>query len=112
MPLEKRSSTDSLQEILNKLILGDVFVYVEEEDSIVSFKLSNVETRGLEKAENETVILGPQIAFTESLTTNLNVLRQSIQSTDVVFEKIMVGEHIPRSEERRVGKECRSRWSQ
>jgi len=96
IPLEERSSTNSLQEILNKLILGDVFVYVEGEDSIVSFKLSNVETRGLEKAENETVILGPQIAFTESLTTNLNVLRQSIQSTDVVFEKIMVGEHIPR----------------
>lgn len=96
IPLGEAAVTDSLQEILNKMIIGEVFVYVEQEEEIVSYKLEKIEQRDLATAEIESVILGPQIAFTESLTTNMNVLRQSIKSTNLVFEKIMVGELIPR----------------
>src|SRR5699024_6993171 len=96
IPLGEGSVTHSFQEILNKMILGEVFIYIESEKAIVSYNIPKADERSLDKAEIESVILGPQIAFTESLATNMNVLRQSIQSTDLVFEKIMVGKRIPR----------------
>jgi len=96
IPIGKGSITNSLQEVLNKLILGEVFIYIESETSIISYDLKKVDERSIEKAEIESVILGPQIAFTESLATNLNLLRQSIQSTELVFETIYVGKKIPR----------------
>lgn len=96
IPLGSSSLTHSFQEIMNKLILGEVFIYIEQEKSIVSYNLQKLETRDLDKAENESVILGPNVAFTESLTTNLNVLRQSIKTTDLILEKITVGKNIPR----------------
>jgi len=96
IPLGKGSATNSLQEILNKLILGEVFVYIESEPSIISYDIQKLDNRSLEKAEIESVILGPQISFTESLNINLNLLRQTTRSTDLVFETIIVGKDIPR----------------
>ena len=96
IPIGQSSVIHSLQDILNKLILGEVFIYIEMEHSIISYNLQKDAERSIEKAEVETVILGPQIAFTESLETNLNLLRQSVQSPNLIFEKITVGEKLPR----------------
>lgn len=95
IPLGGGNTTASLQEILSKIITGDIFIYVEEENEIVLFPLYKEEKRALDKAETESAVLGPQLAFTESLGTNLNVIRQLIRSPDLVLEKIIVGERIP-----------------
>src|SRR5690625_6161094 len=111
IPLGGGCTTNSLQDISNKIIFGEAFIYVEEEAEIVSYPLTKKEKRDVNKAETETVVIGPQLAFTESSNTNLNVLRQILPSPDLVLEKIIVGGKIPRevriiyrSEERRVGK--------
>src|SRR5699024_4683138 len=67
IPLEGGAVTDSLQELLNKIIIGEVFIYIEEEKYIVSYPLAQKEKRDLTVSENESVILGPAIGFTESL---------------------------------------------
>src|SRR5690625_4572755 len=96
IPLGEGSTTGSLQEISDKIIFGDVFIYVDEEADIVSYPLNKEEKRDLNKAETQSVVIGPQLAFTESLNTNLNVLRQILPSTDLVLEKIIVGGKIQR----------------
>ena len=96
IPLEGGAVTDSLQELLNKIIIGEVFIYIEEEKYIVSYPLAQKEKRDLTVSENESVILGPAIGFTESLETNLNVLRQITPSSDLVIEKLVIGEKVPR----------------
>lgn len=95
IPLGSKATTRSLPEILKKLTRGEVFVYIEEEIEIISCDLSKLEQRSLEKAETESLVLGPQIAFTESLSTNLNVIRGIINTPDLVSEKIIVGKRIP-----------------
>lgn len=95
IPLEGGSATDSLGEILDKIIIGEIFIYIEEEMDIVSYPLIKKEKRDLSVSENESVILGPEIGFTESLESNLNVLRQNIQSPDLVMEKLVVGNCVP-----------------
>ncbi|MBP1947378.1 spore germination protein [Virgibacillus litoralis] len=91
IPIGGGSTTDTFEEILEDLLIGNVFVYVEDEDKAVFYLIVRKESRDISKSENESVVLGPQIAFSESLITNLNVVRWSIRSTDLVLEKIMIG---------------------
>src|SRR5690625_2120748 len=82
--------------MIENLLTGNVYTYIEQEKEVVLFPVENIEERSLEKAETESIIIGSQIAFTESLSTNLNLIRTNINSPDLVTEKIMVGERFPK----------------
>lgn len=86
----------TLDEILAQILLGEVFIYIEEEKEIVAYPLINKEKRSLEKAETESLVLGPKIAFTESMSTNLNIVRWRIRSPDLVIEDFTIGKVVPR----------------
>ena len=96
IPLSTSNTITSLDEILYGVLLGKVYVYIEQEKEFVEYILSNKEKRSLEKAETESLVLGPKIAFTESLITNMNIIRWRIRSTDLVLEEIKVGKTVPR----------------
>lgn len=96
IPLGESKTVDSLDDILTTLLIGGVFIYVEQESEVISYLLLNKEKRSLEKAETESLVLGPKIAFTESLITNLNIVRWRIRSTDLVLEEIVIGKAVPR----------------
>ena len=95
IPLNSGQTIEKIEDILERILIGEVFIYIEDETAAVSYLLLLKEKRSLAKAETETVVVGPQIAFTESLVTNLNIIRWRIRSTDLVLEKIMVGERFP-----------------
>ncbi|WP_249870217.1 spore germination protein [Oceanobacillus saliphilus] len=96
IPLSSGKTTTKLEVILEDLINGHVFIYVEDEDAVAFYPMLNIEKRALAKAETESVVIGPQVAFTESLITNLNIIRWRIRSTDLVLEKITIGKRAPR----------------
>ncbi|WP_337019785.1 spore germination protein, partial [Oceanobacillus massiliensis] len=96
IPLSFGQEISKLEEILTELVSGKVFIYIEDEDTAVNYMMLNVEKRSLSKAETETVVIGPQVAFTESIVTNINILRWRIRTPDLVLEKIMVGKRYPR----------------
>ncbi|WP_404451617.1 spore germination protein [Virgibacillus necropolis] len=96
IPLDNGTTKDKLEDILQKLLIGEAFVYVEDEQETVSYLLPKKEKRQLTKAETESIVLGPKVAFTETLMTNLNLVRWGIRSTDLVFEEIKVGKLAPR----------------
>ena len=95
IPLSKGTTSIALEDILEKLIIGNVFIYIEEENEIISYPLLKMEQRSLGKAETESLVLGPQMAFTESLSANMNVVRGIIRTSDLVLEKIIIGKRIP-----------------
>ena len=96
IPLGNGSTAASFQDILDQLLTGNVFIYIEEERDIVYYSLYQEEKRSIEISQSESIIVGPQLAFNESLSTNLNILRQLNKSTDLVMEKMTVGSKIPR----------------
>ncbi|WP_047979845.1 spore germination protein [Ornithinibacillus contaminans] len=96
LPLSSGSTSETLDDILNKIIIGEVFIYIENEPAAVSFSLLKKQSRSLEKAETESLVLGPKISFTESLATNMNIIRWRIKSTDLVMEEVKVGKLSPR----------------
>lgn len=96
IPLSSSKKETNLENILQKLLIGEVFIYVEGENEAISYLLPKKEKRSLTEAETESLVLGPKVAFTESIATNLNIVRWSIHSTDLVLEKILIGERYPR----------------
>ncbi|MBY7143001.1 spore germination protein [Virgibacillus sp. NKC19-3] len=96
IPLGESDTKDKLEDILTAIMIGEVFVYVEGEDAVVSYLLSNKEKRDLTQAETESLVLGPKVAFTESIVTNLNIIRYGIRSTDLVMERLEIGERASR----------------
>ena len=94
IPLASSKTEQSIKKITNDLIHGSVSVYIEGEKDVVLFALPNLESRALNRAETESLVFGPQISFTESLVTNLNVVRWRLDTDDLVVEKVIVGERI------------------
>lgn len=96
IPLKREQPVSNINEIIKGLVDGKVYLYVEQEKSVINYALAKVEKRSLEKAEKESIVVGPQLAFTESLTTNLNVLSWRLKTPDLAMEKISVGERVPK----------------
>ncbi|MYL42871.1 spore germination protein [Virgibacillus salexigens] len=96
IPLSSGKKAKTMDDILKGILMGEVFIYIENEKEIVSYPLKKEEKRDLSKAETESLVLGPQVAFTESLATNMNLTRKGILSNDLVLEKIIVGEQSPK----------------
>lgn len=53
IPLSTGVKVTSFEEIIDKLLVGGVFIYVEHEEEIICYILLNKEKRGLDKAETE-----------------------------------------------------------
>lgn len=96
IPLSSVKTFDSIDKILTELLIGGVFIYIEGEDSVLGYLLSKKEKRSLQQSETESLVLGPKVSFTESIQTNLNIIRWTVRSKDLVLESFMVGEREPR----------------
>ena len=96
IPIGESNTANTLEDINTKIILGEVFIYVEQEEVILAYSLIKKEKRSLEKAETESLVLGPKIAFTESIITNINIVRWRIRSPELVIEEFTVGGTVPR----------------
>ncbi|WP_254218830.1 spore germination protein [Virgibacillus pantothenticus] len=95
-PLSSGKAENRLDDILKRMLTGNVVIYIENNAEAIAFPMLKEEKRDLSTAETESVVLGPQIAFTESLTTNMNLIRNSILSSDLVLEKITIGKRAPK----------------
>lgn len=96
IPLSSGNTLTDVPIIIEKVTQGYVGIYVELENELVIYDLGKSEKRSLEKAEIESVVVGPQIAFTESLQSNLNVLNWRLNTPDLAMDKIVVGKRIPK----------------
>src|SRR3989339_2236180 len=95
---------------INLRINGKMLVYILGTTIIVSiFSLGFIATglKGSSEENSRKILDGLSVALVQSTA---KVLSQPSQSANVLAVALAKYEFIPRSEERRVGKECRSRW--
>ncbi|MFC0523356.1 spore germination protein [Pontibacillus salicampi] len=95
LPLGGGSTQDDVKTIAEKLIQGSVCIYVENDEKALTYLIPELERRAVAKAENESLVFGPQLAFTESIVTNLNIIQWRMDTPDLQTKKIIVGERIP-----------------
>lgn len=79
-------------ETATKYILdGYVYIFGDLGKSGILANVARKVERGLEKAETESLVFGPKISFTESLSTNISIVRQNILLNDLCTRKLTVG---------------------
>ena len=96
IPLSSGEAFYDVKTIIDKLINGYIGLYGEYENAIIMYEIGKAEKRQLEKAETESMVIGPQIAFTESLTSNMNVINWRMNTPDLAMEKVEVGKRNPK----------------
>ncbi|GAA0470918.1 spore germination protein [Alkalibacillus silvisoli] len=95
VPISGAQERSDIKSIGDDLLEGGACVYVEGEKSCLTFMIPRVEKRDPERAETESLIFGPQIAFTESLDTNLNIIHKRMDTSSLKVEKFVVGDTVP-----------------
>lgn len=107
IPLQQLDQTPTREELNSLLPVGEViditsvpdciplivkgWVYIATPQAGIAAKVANLPKRALTSPENETTILGPMLAFTESIGTNTTLLRNSIPDTDLCSEEFNIG---------------------
>jgi hypothetical protein len=91
LPISQLSATNQLSEVTSSLLDGVLYIFIEGEPAGLLANTSKTAERSLEKAETEALVYGPKIAFTESLTTNINILRNNIKDTNLCLDDVEIG---------------------
>lgn len=92
MPVGVVKMSSQLEEIGEALIRGSVFITLNNEPIGLLCNVSDPLSRSLSPAEVESLVFGPRLAFTESLATNIGLIRKQITDHNLCTEQIMVGE--------------------
>src|SRR5256885_12895218 len=87
--------------------------FFQAEDGIRDYKVTGVQTCALPICRQVELIADTRCEAQNTLRRRRQRLHLTGQQLDDVVGNaaLLDSRHIPRSEERRVGKECRSRWS-
>lgn len=86
----KRST--SIDDLVDAVVSGDTILFVEGFSEFIIIYTSAWKARAIEEPNSERVLRGPKEGFTESLTTNLTLIRRKIRSRDLKFHYMIVGE--------------------
>lgn len=80
------------EELLEALLSGFSVLLVEGNTKGLKMGTTGGKMRGIEEPTSEVVIRGPKDSFTESLKTNISLIRRRVRSPDLRVEKYKIGE--------------------
>ena len=80
-----------VQGAVKKLNAGQTLLFFHETNALLSVDTYSAPTRAITDTETESTVIGPQDAFTESLETNISLVRRRIQSAMLKNENRVVG---------------------
>lgn len=73
---------------------GSIVIYFKEkmnEYVLLDISYSRLGQRETNDTQNEFSVIGPKVGFIEDLSTNLHLLRDHLNTSDLIFEEIMIG---------------------
>ena len=83
-----------MNEAESKLLKGYAILQMKENDQRVALILLSNDKAGLREqnnVENEFSVVGPQIGFVENIDVNIHLLRQQINTTDLITKEVNIG---------------------
>ncbi|MCV9884205.1 spore germination protein [Metabacillus halosaccharovorans] len=94
IPIDEVKIDFKEQEIISSLLNGFVYIYLLEESKALLVNCANPIERTIEKAETESLVYGPKISFTESLSSNVRIIRQNINNSNLCTDELEIGERV------------------
>ncbi|MGG1678503.1 spore germination protein [Neobacillus sp. NRS-1170] len=79
------------QEIVTKVFAGELLLFFEGTGELFSLNVSKLPQRNTEESTYEVSVKGPRDSFTESVETNVALLRKRVRSTTLCNESFVIG---------------------
>ncbi|MFB5198067.1 spore germination protein [Neobacillus sp. KR4-4] len=92
IPMDEVKTNFDEQEVISSLLKGFVYIYLSVESKAFMVNCTNPIERSIEKAETESLVYGPKISFTESLTSNIKIIRQNLKDSNLCTDELEIGE--------------------
>ena len=73
------------------LLNGAVLVHMEGYPSVLAVNIRSGDSRSLSKPENESIVIGPQVGFNESLSTNISLIRRYLVNPNLCNKSLTLG---------------------
>ncbi|MFK2826512.1 spore germination protein [Bacillus sp. B190/17] len=92
LPIEGVTITEAIPDVREKLLTGSLLIYTGEKNaSCLLVPVPDVQKRQVSVPETESSVLGPKVAFVESLDTNLNLIRNRLHVLELQTKELSVG---------------------
>ena len=86
-----------MNELENDILCGKCVIFIDGCTNALAIDLRKFEKRPISRTISENVVLGPQEGFTETMRTNITLIRRFIRSKDLVCEMMNIGTKLPTS---------------
>lgn len=91
MPQNSISKATSFSDVFSGINMGNCLVFIDTLNIAYDIDVKKYSTRSVSAPENESVIKGPQEAFTENFRTNTSLVRRIVNNENLIIETISVG---------------------
>lgn len=86
---------ENIDEMIEAILSGMILIYIDEYEKFIKVDVRNYPTRSVAEPEMEKVIRGSHDGFTETLNTNIALLRRRVKDERLRTEVYYVGEKSP-----------------
>jgi spore germination protein len=91
LPVSDIKESNSIDVVTSKILTGRTALIIDGCKDVLLLGIKEEKTRSLEEPLSEAVVRGPRIGFTESLSVNIAILRNSAENKDLKMLGFQVG---------------------
>lgn len=91
IPMAKVSIVGKMNEAIQRIIKGEIILFVESSDQAITISIPDPYHRELTEPNTEAVIRGPRLGFIENLNINLTLIRHRIRTPQLKIVKMTLG---------------------
>ena len=84
--------TDKWADISDAINYGDTVLFIDGESEAIILNTKSFDIRSISEPESEKILSGPREGFSESIITNLSLIRRKIRSNDLKMKMFSFGE--------------------
>jgi spore germination protein KA len=85
------TDTDSFDLAVERLLSGHLLVVIDGLHAVITTPITKFKERAISESKTQSVVRGPMEAFTESLDTNLSLIRRRIKDPRLRAKEMTVG---------------------
>lgn len=83
---------ENYHQIYWKLLNGYAVIIIDGIEQALCINLGSIEKRTVSEPSTQTIIRGPKDSFTETLNTNISLIRRRIRNPNLCFEQYRIGQ--------------------
>ncbi len=83
---------ENYHQIFWKLLNGYAVIVIDGIEQALCINLGSIEKRTVSEPSTQTIIRGPKDSFTETMNTNISLIRRRIRNPNLCFEQYRVGQ--------------------